>query len=334
MWNGSAVVVTAAANWPAGAVPLVRDAGTNDWFGDAPSALPAGSYTRAYQQRAGSQPAGTDLGLAIDPAPLAWAGSPVAPTPPVAPSVLLRVVYRDDATGSPVDPSPAVVTLGGPGVVRADTGEVVVPAGTPMPRAAAGTYAYELSPAVAGATYLYYPSSAFDGPDGPGEQGVTVPPAQPTEPPAPPAPAGYYATLADLYAEFSPNVVAEWSNLDGSGGANDPMPSVDYARVQRALVKADDWVNARLRGGRYALPLSGPLAMSMANVWAARYAGRYLAQARGAGDKKSPGYTKYDAMIDECLREMAAVRAGTIRLDAPDRWPMPSAPVSGAFGAW
>jgi hypothetical protein len=141
---------------------------------------------------------------------------------------------------------------------------------------------------------------------------------------------GYYADQSDVCSEFGSANAAAWSNLDNTTTADGTTPAPDVARIQQALDLADAWVNTFFQDGPFSVPLSGVTAVLLASSWAARYAGRWLYQARGVPlDKTESGEaTKYDAMVRQAEREMARFKGGLSRWDAPRRWPSPTGPAA------
>lgn len=93
-----------------------------------------------------------------------------------------------------------------------------------------------------------------------------------------------YATQANLESVFGVDNVARWSQLDpDEAGA-------DTDRIAAAIAYASAWIDARLSGGRYIVPLpdgtSAPLIIVDA---AARIAGWWLYGSRGFHDADAKG---------------------------------------------
>ncbi|HPS52794.1 MAG TPA: DUF1320 family protein, partial [Phycisphaerae bacterium] len=89
-----------------------------------------------------------------------------------------------------------------------------------------------------------------------------------------------YATKSEIESVFGKSNVASWSNLDNE------MSGADDTRIASAISYADSIINARLRGGRYALPLvnSQGTVPGLVKDWAAKLAGVWLYECRGLFD--------------------------------------------------
>ena len=65
-----------------------------------------------------------------------------------------------------------------------------------------------------------------------------------------------YITKAKVEAVYGVNNIAKWSNLD-----NDDAQAND-ARIDDAITYAEAYIDDKLRGGRYVVPVTGTIAMS------------------------------------------------------------------------
>jgi len=132
-----------------------------------------------------------------------------------------------------------------------------------------------------------------------------------------------YATQANIEAEFGENNVAKWSNLD-----ND-TEGADAERITWALEYADNAINSRFRGSRYAVPLvdadNGGVPGIVQN-WAAKLAGVQLYQCRGLNDDDETG-NKLTAIRDAVHREISAALADVLDINAYQADSMPTGPV-------
>lgn len=132
-----------------------------------------------------------------------------------------------------------------------------------------------------------------------------------------------YATQADLELAFGRDNVRAWSNLDGV------TTNPDAPRIAAALAWAQDYIDNRLRPGRYALPLE-PLDAPLAQVagWAATLAAWRLYSARGLRDHDDPAGQKLQALRQGVDRELDRLLAGRLALRARPAAAAPDAPVA------
>lgn len=105
--------------------------------------------------------------------------------------------------------------------------------------------------------------------------------------------------------------VTTWADLD-----NDANASKITARIARAIVVAEDQVNAWLRGGAYAIPFSG--APTMIEDICAVLAGVWLYDARGVaeygvGDGKVQHRLHHQR--DTALTKLVEIRTGDLDID-------------------
>lgn len=85
-----------------------------------------------------------------------------------------------------------------------------------------------------------------------------------------------YIVQADIENVFGKDNVARWSNLDGEVGA-------DVTRIATAISVAEEDVENRFRGGKYAIPLTP--ASQIIKSWCARLAGIWLFENRPSYNK-------------------------------------------------
>jgi len=122
-----------------------------------------------------------------------------------------------------------------------------------------------------------------------------------------------YCTQADIEDLFGAVNVAKWADLD-----NDIDATKIAARVARGITVASAQVDDRLRGGPYALPITGS-PTTLVNL-AAMLAGVWLYESRGVQDYSPDGgypvhrLRWFSEQADKTIKEL---RAGTLRLDAP-----------------
>ena len=127
---------------------------------------------------------------------------------------------------------------------------------------------------------------------------------------------GRYISQSDVEDKFGASNVALWSNLEG---AND---DANTARITKAITIAEQIVDDRFRGSRYAVPLSGSSgAMSIVGDWAAALAGVWLYTNRGVnhGDSKDADRVLYVQRV--AMEDMDAYLAGQRTLDCSDARP-------------
>lgn len=134
-----------------------------------------------------------------------------------------------------------------------------------------------------------------------------------------------YAQQSDIEDIFGPDNVAAWSQFQ----TVQPDDGADTTRIATALAVADAAVNGRFADGPYALPLACATQQSTVIRWAATIAGIWL-----YGNRDTTSYTdyvgnRYIALQAATNQEMDLYRAGVLRLDAPLRFPHPTAPAAG-----
>lgn len=117
-----------------------------------------------------------------------------------------------------------------------------------------------------------------------------------------------YIMQADIENSFGADNVRIWSNLDGSVNA------VDATRIAAAIAYAEDLVNARFRGSKYAVPFATPTAL--VKNWCARLAGMWLFESRPAesAEKKEQEFLDVREAVNS---EISQCLAGIIELNTP-----------------
>lgn len=123
-----------------------------------------------------------------------------------------------------------------------------------------------------------------------------------------------YATKSNIEDVFGAANVATWSQLD-----ND-VETADDDRIARAIAWADAYINGRMRGSRWVIPISGTEASITVTEWAANLAGWWLERPRGLTDEMVETKARIDNEIDLYV-------AGTRQWDAAEEDPQPTAPV-------
>lgn len=123
-----------------------------------------------------------------------------------------------------------------------------------------------------------------------------------------------YSVRTDLNNVFGKNNIDAWADLDG----NEDGPTIT-ARIDAAIVTADDMVDSFMRNGPYTLPLKNQAAQTPIIIRdvSSKLAGVWLYEARGVLDMTPDGapmhrlqWHKKSAM--EILRKLVA---GILRLD-------------------
>ena len=114
-----------------------------------------------------------------------------------------------------------------------------------------------------------------------------------------------YSVQADIENVFGKDNVARWSNLDGEAGA-------DTARIATAIAVADEDIDNRFRGGRYALPLN-PASETVKN-WSARLAGIWLFENRPSYNKAENQNEGFQEMGDKVDSQIEMYTSGQRQL--------------------
>lgn len=130
-----------------------------------------------------------------------------------------------------------------------------------------------------------------------------------------------YIAQADIETVFGTGNVAIWSNLSGGRTA-------DTTRIAEAIAYAEQIIDDRFRGSRYAVPLTTAdgNTLNQVKAWAARLAGIWLYRARGMNDEE--GTNKLEGIEERVLAEMSDYLAGARRMAATtSESDQPTAPI-------
>jgi len=114
-----------------------------------------------------------------------------------------------------------------------------------------------------------------------------------------------YIVKSDIENVFGKDNVARWSNLDGEVGA-------DTTRINTAIAVAEEEVENRFRGGRYAIPFSTP--SEVVKSWCARLAGIWLFENRPGFNKADTQKEGFQDMKDDLASEIEAYTSGQRQL--------------------
>lgn len=129
-----------------------------------------------------------------------------------------------------------------------------------------------------------------------------------------------YITQPDIETVYGVNNIAVWSNLenDGSGAST--------SRIAAAIAYAEEYVDNRFRGSRYAIPFQGTSGVPKVLVdWCAKIAGAWLYRSRPPHAKQTDLVAN---VVDGIENEIDAYLAGQRRLPAADAYPSPSTMVA------
>ena len=122
-----------------------------------------------------------------------------------------------------------------------------------------------------------------------------------------------YSVRTDVEALFGAENVKKWADLDGNGIEVD----ID-ARVTKAIEYADGEIDDTLRGGRYAIPISGTVPVTVIQI-SARKAGIWLYHLRSAEDENSAIANH----AEEVQLILAKILSGEMTLDLDEDTPVP-----------
>lgn len=121
-----------------------------------------------------------------------------------------------------------------------------------------------------------------------------------------------YCTRSDIEQIFEADNVSKWADLADTEDA-----TAIAARIALAIEYADMEVDDHLRGGPYAVPITG--AATRMRWIAAQIAGIWLYEVRGVRDfneETGQPIHRYKAMRESTYRTLNSIRNGVIRLDA------------------
>lgn len=118
-----------------------------------------------------------------------------------------------------------------------------------------------------------------------------------------------YAVRSDLENIYGKKNVARWADIDNDG----VLTTID-ARINWALELSYDYVNNKLDGGMYAVPLAGRYPMIV--TCQAHLASVYLYESRGLTNKSEDGKPihQLEQGRDWAINVLAQIRAGVIRI--------------------
>ena len=133
-----------------------------------------------------------------------------------------------------------------------------------------------------------------------------------------------YAAQSDIEDVFSPANVAAWSLFE----TGTPTGSADPTRIATALALADGQINAFFIGGPYQVPLVCVTCQPVVRYWAAVIAGVWLYGSRFTTSYIDYTGNRYIALQTAVFADMDLYKSGMKRLDAPQRYPQPSAPTA------
>lgn len=131
---------------------------------------------------------------------------------------------------------------------------------------------------------------------------------------------GRYISQTDIEDRFGVSTVAKWSQLDEATDA------ADTDRITRAIEWAEELVENRFRGTRYAVPFSGTSKMLV--DWCAVHAGVWLYSSRGSSsDPESADAIRYNGMAINANNEIQACLNGAMKLPLALARATPTVPV-------
>lgn len=134
-------------------------------------------------------------------------------------------------------------------------------------------------------------------------------------------PASYFAycTQADVENVYHPSNVSKWAIMDGTDPDTPEGIALIAERISMAIAIKSQYINDRLRGGPYALPITSPgAALTMLSL-CADLAGVYLYESRGAQDinaETGQPEHRYAYKVRAAERLLDEIRGGKVRLDA------------------
>lgn len=133
---------------------------------------------------------------------------------------------------------------------------------------------------------------------------------------------GNYISQSDIEDRYGVDNVAAWSNLDQDDS------QTNAARVTSAIAYAEQYIDDRLRGSRYSLPLTGNSANALNTIKtiAATVAGQWLYESRGM-TKDAVIAEKMLINEDRIEKQLNGYLSGAMKLDAALAGSGPSAPV-------
>lgn len=119
-----------------------------------------------------------------------------------------------------------------------------------------------------------------------------------------------YIVRADIEDRWGTAFVTKYGDIDGTGVAGDIT-----ARVAEAITAAESKMNARLRGGRYAVPLTGYSdSEGLIKDIACTYAAEWLYSYRGITDRTTT--SKLEAHLERVNDMLDMILSQQVSLDA------------------
>jgi uncharacterized protein DUF1320 len=122
---------------------------------------------------------------------------------------------------------------------------------------------------------------------------------------------GTYISQSDVENVYGTANVAAWSVIEPG---SDPA-TANTTRITAAIAYAEQYVEDRFRGFRYALPFSGA-GVVVIDDWCAKIAGAWLYESRGkAGGRDEEAADQVASKKRAALGEMDSYLAGMRKLD-------------------
>ncbi len=134
-----------------------------------------------------------------------------------------------------------------------------------------------------------------------------------------------YAAQSDIEDVFGPDNVAAWSLFE----TDTPSGPANTTRIATALAQADGQINAYFIGGPYQVPLVCVTCKPVVTYWAAVIAGIWLYGSRMTDAATDFPGNRYIVLRQAVFANMDLYKSGMKRLDAPLRYPHPTAPAAG-----
>lgn len=135
---------------------------------------------------------------------------------------------------------------------------------------------------------------------------------------------GYYISQSDLEARFGTN------NISAAGGWADVNNDGDTDTIETTITNAisfgETLMDAKLRGGRWKVPLVGTDYQSeVVKFICTAFAGEYLYSARALYDEPNP---KLLSLVDRAATYLAMIRGGQIQLQLTRSHSAPDVPIA------
>lgn len=131
---------------------------------------------------------------------------------------------------------------------------------------------------------------------------------------------GAYISQTDIENRFGTSTVAKWSQLE------ETTEAADTSRIATAIAWAEEFVENRFRGTRYAVPFTGTSKMLV--DWCAVHAGVWLYSNRGSSaGAESADADRFNSMAVNANNEMQACLNGAMKLPLGLARATPTVPV-------